>query len=66
MTKTEAIAQQRRYRRRGFRTWTSRMVISGREADGLVYHVHILDGDGRCHTLKMANERIGSTRNVVI
>lgn len=60
MTRKEATSQQRRYQRQHHHTWTSTVVYSGREREGLHYIVHTLDPQGKEHHLYTANERVGS------
>jgi hypothetical protein len=62
----EARKIQRIYQRRGWYTFTSTVIYSGREAEGLHWIVWVVDDKGKEHSMYEAHERIGMTRTIVI
>jgi hypothetical protein len=66
MNKKESRNIQRIYQRQGCVTWTSTVVYSGREREGLHYIVFVLDKHGKEHSLYEATERVGGTRVTTI
>lgn len=66
MSKREARNMQRYYQQRGYYTFTSSVIYSGREDEGFQYIVWVTGSDGKQHELIEKGDRVGGIRTTTI